>query len=59
MENENRQLREAASALRDELERQKQSNIQAIDRVEQEFGKERRSLQEQIQKLRDRLELKL
>jgi hypothetical protein len=59
MENENRQLREAASALRDELERQKQSNIQAIDRVEQEFGKERRSLQEQIQKLRDRLERKL
>ena len=59
MENEKRQLRDTASALRDELERQKQANVQSIDRVEQEFGKERRSLQEQIQQLRDQLEMKL
>jgi hypothetical protein len=59
MENENRQLRDTASALREELERQKQANVQSIDRVEQEFGKERRSLQDQIQQLRDQLEMKL
>ena len=57
LDNENRQLRATASALRDELEREKQSSIRAIDEVEQEFSKEKRSLQEQIQKLRDQLEV--
>jgi hypothetical protein len=57
LENENRQLRATASALRDELEREKQSSVRSIDQVGQEFSKEKRSLQEQIQKLRDQLEV--
>jgi hypothetical protein len=57
LENENRQLRATASVLRDELEREKQSSVRSIDQVGQEFSKEKRSLQEQIQKLRDQLEV--
>jgi DNA-binding winged helix-turn-helix (wHTH) protein len=58
MENENRQLRATASALRDALEREKQSHTELEDRLAQEFSKDQRSLQQQIQKLRDQLEAK-
>ncbi len=58
LENENRQVKQTASELRDELERANHEAIKSMENAEQRFNQERRSLQEQVQRLREQLESK-
>ncbi len=58
LENENRQVKQTASELRDELERANHEAIKSMENAEQRFNQERRSLHEQVQRLREQLESK-